>query len=227
MTYVVAVDGGGTSTRSVVADRSGRCLGFAKTGSGNPVSAGEAVAAAAFAASLDAALTQAGVAAADVDCLLFSMAGSFTGAASPALAERLRGLGFRVTPAIEGDLLGVFCSGAAELTGYTLEAGTGSGAVRVEDGRIARTADGLGWLLGDEGSGFWFGHAVVRAACADLDRRGPATALTSLVLAEAGVTLDWSRAGEGRPAALPALMGYVYDLRPVQLSRFARLAFEA
>ena len=87
----------------------------------------------------------------------------------------------------ESDLLATYCSGTHRPDGYAVVAGTGAGAIRLERGRQVAVADGLGWLLGDEGSGFWIGHRVVRAALADLDGRGPATGLTPLVLARLGV----------------------------------------
>ncbi len=42
----------------------------------------------------------------------------------------------------------------------------------------------MGWILGDEGSAVWIGTAALRAVAADLDGRGPATALTDLVLTD-------------------------------------------
>jgi len=82
-------------------------------------------------------------------------------------------------------------------------------------------SDGSGWLLGDEGSGFWIGHHVVRAVVADLDGRGPSTGLTPLVLAQLGI--DDSH--ESRRASLSRLTETVYDMRPVRLARFAPVAF--
>ncbi|WP_435822210.1 BadF/BadG/BcrA/BcrD ATPase family protein [Actinacidiphila alni] len=43
--------------------------------------------------------------------------------------------------------------------------------------------DGHGWLLGDEGSGFWLGNRAVRAALEALDGRGPWTTLVDRVAA--------------------------------------------
>jgi glucosamine kinase len=115
----------------------------------------------------------------------------------------------------------MFCAGSSDLDGYALVAGTGAAAVRVRDGDVEATSDGTGWLLGDEGSGFWIGHHVVRAVVADLDGRGPSTALTPLVLAGFGIadTHDLRRPTLGR------LTEIVYDMRPVQLARFAPVAF--
>jgi len=63
-------------------------------------------------------------------------------------------------------------------------AGTGSIAYgRDGAGRAARSG-GWGYLLGDEGGGFWIGRAALAAVVRQYDGRGPATLLTDLVLAE-------------------------------------------
>lgn len=65
--------------------------------------------------------------------------------------------------------------------GVLVTAGTGSIAYgRNADGREAR-AGGWGWLLGDEGSGWWIAHNAVRAALAEWEGSGPATAVTGLL----------------------------------------------
>ena len=67
-------------------------------------------------------------------------------------------------------------------------AGTGSicyGADRT--GRTAR-AGGYGFLLADEGSGYWLGHQSLRAAVRALGRPRPETRLQGLVFEALGVT---------------------------------------
>jgi N-acetylglucosamine kinase-like BadF-type ATPase len=55
-----------------------------------------------------------------------------------------------------------FASGTAEADGAVLIAGTGAVGATITDRAVARTADGLGWLLGDEGSGYWLGWSAAR-----------------------------------------------------------------
>ena len=149
------------------------------------------------------------------------------GAGSPSVAAevraRLAGLGLDAPLVFESDLLATYFSGTHQPDGYAVISGTGAGAIRVEDGRQVAVADGLGWLLGDEGSGFWIGHRVVRAALADLDGRGPATALTPLLLARLGVAAP-SGAGDREP--IIAVVRALYDGPPVRLADYARLVFE-
>ena len=61
LTGLVAVDAGGTSTRAVVLDPAGHCLGHAVAGSGNPIAVGPETAAASVAESVTGALEKAKV----------------------------------------------------------------------------------------------------------------------------------------------------------------------
>ncbi|MDR0283689.1 MAG: hypothetical protein LBI33_02200, partial [Propionibacteriaceae bacterium] len=104
MARVVAVDGGGTSTRCVVVESGGRCLGLATGGSGNPVSAGWSSASAAVAHTTVTALTQAGLTGADIDAVVLSIAGAGT-VETDGFAEPLRALGIASPPVHKPDIL--------------------------------------------------------------------------------------------------------------------------
>src|SRR4051812_24568394 len=221
-TRLVAVDAGGTTTRAVVVDQIGHCLGYAVAGSGNPISVGSDVAAASVAESVTEALRTAAVPGTQVRQVVLAMAGAGTTAVSGEVRDRLADL-VDAPVRFESDLLATFCSGTHHSAGYAVIAGTGAGAIRVEDGRQVAVADGLGWLLGDEGSGFWIGQHVVRAALADLDGRGPATALTPLLLARLGVAAP-SSVGDREPVI--AAVRTLYEAAPVRLADHARLVFE-
>jgi glucosamine kinase len=220
---LVAVDAGGTSTRAVVVDPAGHCLGYAVAGSGNPIAVGPETAAASVAASATEAMRRAGVPVTGIRQVVLAMAGAGSSADSAEVRDRLPALGVDAPVVFESDLLATFFSGTHLPAGYAVIAGTGAGAIRVEDGRQVDVADGLGWLLGDEGSGFWIGHRVVRAALADLDGRGPATALTPLLLARLGVPAP-SSADDREP--IIAMVRALYAAPPVRLADHARLVFE-
>lgn len=66
--------------------------------------------------------------------------------------------------------------------GIVVIAGTGSNALGEDvQGRQAR-AGGHGFLLGDEGGGWWIGRAAVNAALRAADGTGPETALVDMVV---------------------------------------------
>lgn len=74
--------------------------------------------------------------------------------------------------------------------GIAVVAGTGSAAYGIDaTGRVA-AAGGHGYLLGDEGGGYWIGREAVRAALAARDGLGPATELSALLVKATGQTLD-------------------------------------
>jgi glucosamine kinase len=223
-TRLVAVDAGGTHTRAVVVHPAGQCLGYAAAGSGNPTAVGRETAAAAVAASVEEALRRAEVSSTRIRLVVLAMAGAGSTSVADEIRRRLTGIGLDAPRIFESDLLATYVSGTHRPDGYAVIAGTGSGAIRVEGGRQVAVADALGWLLGDEGSGFWIGQRVVRAVLADLDGRGPSTALTPMMLARLGVPAP-SAAGDREP--IMAVVRALYAGPPVRLADYARLVFEA
>lgn len=223
MLHLLGIDAGGTSTRAMVVCADGTCLGIGRGGRGNPVSGGAEAAAGAIGAAVAGALEDWG-GTETIDGVALAIAGGSVAGGPGWLQPTLATLGVTAPISIEPDLLAMYASGAHETAGYGLVAGTGATSVRVRDGEVDTTADGLGWLLGDTGSGFWIGHQVARAVAADLDGRGPATTLTPAVLA----TLDVAEDGplvRGRVPALTRFVNATYLASPLQLATLAPLAF--
>ncbi len=242
MTFHLGIDAGGTSTRALVLDSHGYALGYGRSGSGNPISAGPDVAAASLRAATAQALDGAALAGSAISTTAVAMAGGSSVTDDPTVAGSIRGAlvptGVTAAVTIEKDLLALYFSGTPEPDGYALVAGTGAAAVRVRGGEVEAVCDGLGWLLGDDGSGFWIGREVARAVAADLDGRGPATALTPMLLEASSQSLKnatpppSSSAEQQKPSSerdlqLREIVRRVYALRPVQLAEYAPLAFEA
>ncbi|MFD1722074.1 GNAT family N-acetyltransferase [Amnibacterium endophyticum] len=217
---LIAVDAGGTSTRAALVDLDGRVLGTGRAGGGNPTSRGAEGAGAAVAAAARQAL---GEAPPRVGSVLVAHAGERLPAYYAAIAEGLAAHGVQAPIRQAGDLEALYASGTSEPDGAALIAGTGAIGGAVAGGRVVEVVDGTGWLLGDAGSGFWIGHRVARAAVDDLDG-GPATALTRPLLAALGIDEDRGD-DEGRAGALREVVSRLYAERPVDLARFAPLAF--
>jgi len=112
---------------------------------------------------------------------------------------------------VVNDALIALEAGAPGSPGIVVVAGTGSMVYgRNANGRAAR-AGGWGYVLGDEGSGYWMGRQALQAVVRAADERGPATALTSLVLEHWGV---------GRPRDLVREI-YTSDPKPATIARLA------
>lgn len=222
---LLGIDAGGTSTRAVLTDADGQCLGYGVGGRGNPISAGVDRAADGVLDAVGAALASTGRTLSDIAMIVPAMAGMRATGNAEWLLDRLVAAGFTGRLVFESDLLATYFSGAAEPFGYAMVSGTGACVIRVRDGQIDGTGDGLGWLLGDRGSGFWIGAAVARAAVADLDGTGPHTALTGRVLAHHGLARTGMRSA-GRPLELEQLVSALYSHAPIELARLAPFAFE-
>ena len=96
----------------------------------------------------------------------------------------MRRIGHKAPVLVVNDALAALVAGAGDQgPGIVLIAGTGSICYgRNEAGQAAR-AGGWGYLLGDEGSGWWIGRRTLSAVMRAGDGRGPATLLTERVLA--------------------------------------------
>ncbi|MEV4568382.1 BadF/BadG/BcrA/BcrD ATPase family protein [Nonomuraea sp. NPDC049419] len=179
---VVGVDAGATSTRVSVHTLDGRRVGYARAAAGNPTAHGLAKAVAAVGAALKEALDSL-----DGSRVAASMAGVAgpTPAMVPELAALWAAHGIPRPPVHVPDVTIAYAAGSAEPDGSLLLSGTGAVATRVAGFEVARIADGLGWLLGDQGSGFWIGREAAKAVISSLDRGRlpvPGDILTDLVL---------------------------------------------
>jgi glucosamine kinase len=192
---VLGLDVGGSHTRVVVADDTGRILGRAEGPGANPWSSDVTVVTA-ITTTARAALDRAGHTvdpaghaldpasdATRVGAAVAGVAGWVEPAeVRPHLVELLAARGSTADVEVVVDVVVNRAAGSPEPHGLVLTAGTGAIAAEVADDALVRWADGCGWLVGDEGSAVWLGLAAVRAALRALDGRGPATALTDSVV---------------------------------------------
>jgi glucosamine kinase len=164
----VGVDAGGSGSRAVVV-RDGVVVARRDLGPINVLLHADAV------DRLAAAVTDAGAVAAG-----FGLAGLRSAEHARELtAELARRTG--ATVAVGDDTEAALAGAFAGRPGIVVIAGTGSGAAgRDAAGRTVRVG-GHGFLLGDEGGGYWIGREAVRAALRAADGTGPATALTGMV----------------------------------------------
>jgi glucosamine kinase len=226
---VLGGDLGGTSTRIVVAGHDGTVVGRGVAAGGNPTSHPTS-AAASFGLALQQALD--GLDAGRVATAVIGAAGG------SALSDpRVRagfdaawsGAGLTSPARFIGDLEVAFASGTPEPDGTALIAGTGSAAGLVRAHRLTRTADGHGWLLGDDGSGFWLGREAMRSLLRTLDLREPIGVLGDAVIR--AVLPDHDRAAPARRAGYDRLrddlIRTVNARPPVLLAELARVVVAA
>ncbi|QDP97076.1 N-acetylglucosamine kinase [Microlunatus elymi] len=216
---LIGADVGGTSTRVAVADRTGAVLTVARQPAGNPNAVGVQTSAERIRAAIGDALRQAqGFSAeAGVDAVVLGIAGFGTAieAGAEFLDAALPDEIAASTVRIVSDLAVGYASATPLPRGYVVIAGTGSGAAEIDRGEILARRGSWGWLLGDEGGGFWLGREAVRSALAEVERRQPYGALTRAVLDELKIP-------SADPAdALAGLVRVPYLSRPVELAELA------
>ncbi|MGN6564798.1 MAG: N-acetylglucosamine kinase [Thermomicrobiales bacterium] len=189
--YLVAVDGGQTSTKALLAARDGTVLGYGVGGPCDRFAApgGEARNRAALTGAIHAAYTAAGLSPGPVAAVGVGLTGFHTGGPElPQIEAIVRAV---VTPdavAAVGDYVSNLLGASSGQPGVVIIAGGGSIAYGVTlDGREA-TAGGAGYLLADEGSAYAIGHLALRAAMRASDGRDEPTTLLTAVPAAYGLS---------------------------------------
>ena len=176
--YFLGIDGGGTKTECVLADRDGSIVARATAGPSNPLRTGYARAWFALSDAVDAVLSREKITSHHIRGICAGLGG----AGRTGVARRVAGFferGYpnaevRATTDLEIALEAAFGTGE----GIILLAGTGSAAFgRDLNGRTAR-AGGRGPWFSDEGSAFDIGRRAVRAVALAEEHRGPATELS-------------------------------------------------
>jgi N-acetylglucosamine kinase-like BadF-type ATPase len=192
----VGVDGGGSSVRAVVVTASLEVCGAADGPAANPSALGRPEAAARIAAAIRDALAQAGAAPGQVRAVGLGVAGADAAHSAAWLREVVAAAapGALAVPSSDYEIALVGAHGARQ--GLLLLAGTGSLAYGVNAAGAAALAGAWGYLLGDEGGGYWLGREGLRAVARMDDGRGRATALApallgALELADARALIPW------------------------------------
>lgn len=127
----------------------------------------------------------------------------------------MRRIGRKARVLVVNDALIALEAGAPGQAGVVVISGTGSIAYGRNAENVAVRAGGWGYVLGDEGSGYWIGRAALRAVLRAADHRGPATLLTDLLLDRFHVSQPQALLREvyqqqAKPAALAALASAVH-----------------
>ena len=189
-TVVCGVDGGGTSTRVLVATLEGEVLGEGRSGSGNLHDVGEAVLARHVEEAWRAAWAEAGTAprsAARAFCSMASVGTPSNRETVECLVARI-GLAPRERVRVEIDLVAALAGGLGGEPGIALIAGTGSSCFgRDSSGRTLQVGGG-GSLLDDVGGATWMGTQAMVAAVRAHDGRGCATSLEARVMEHFGLS---------------------------------------
>lgn len=177
--HVLGIDAGGTKTVCLLADERGTILAEARAAGANLQAHGELEVEKVLHRVMDRVLDGYDIHPAAI-CL--GIAGVDRPQDSEAVGGIMRRLGFKTRTLVVNDALIALTAAAGDGPGLVVVAGTGSIAYGRDAAGHAARAGGWGYMLGDEGGGFWIGRLALAAVVRQYDGRGPATALTELVL---------------------------------------------
>jgi N-acetylglucosamine kinase-like BadF-type ATPase len=171
--FLLGIDGGATKTLAAVLDLQTNALHLAHGGPSNQDAVGARAAGEALIGAADEAIAHAGIAREQLGAAVLAVAGTDT----EAVAKHVRSAG---SPdwIVVNDVVGAWATATGAGPGVAVISGTGSNVFGVGPGGRSWRAGGWGHLLGDEGSGYWLGVQSIKAALADRESSGPATALT-------------------------------------------------
>jgi N-acetylglucosamine kinase-like BadF-type ATPase len=177
--YVLGIDAGGTKTVCYLADSEGRIIGEGRGGGANLQAQGELEVEKVLHAVIDQAIGDRAILPSAV-CL--GVAGVDRPEDDRTVRAIMRRLGYKKHALVVNDALVALVAGIGDEPGVVLIAGTGSIAYGVNAAGVAARSGGWGFVLGDEGSGYWIGRQALAAVVREADGRGPRTELTPFVL---------------------------------------------
>jgi N-acetylglucosamine kinase-like BadF-type ATPase len=182
--HVLGIDAGGTKTVCLLADGHGTVLAEARGGGANLQAAGELEVEKVLHEVMEEVVAPRRVRPAAI-CL--GMAGVDREDDAAVVRAIMRRIGYQADITVTNDALVALVAGAGHDPGIVIISGTGSIAYgRNASGEAAR-AGGWGYVLGDEGSGYWIGRIALRAVVREADGRGKPTSLTPRILAHFNV----------------------------------------
>jgi N-acetylglucosamine kinase-like BadF-type ATPase len=212
--HVIGIDAGGTKTVCMLADEEGRVVAEARGPGANLQASGELEVEKVLHTVMDQAIGDRAVV---PDAIALGIAGVDRQDDAAVIRGIMRRIGAHARVLVVNDALVALVAGAGDDPGIVIIAGTGSIAYgRNAAGQAAR-AGGWGFILGDEGSGYWIGRRALRSVVRHADGRGHATLLSQSVLAHFSLR---------RPEELVHEI-YQPGMKPSTIASLARLVQQA
>ena len=210
MHYMIAVDGGGTKTRTVLFGEDGKVIFELMAPGSNPLDVGvEEARRRLVTAMREAAEKSPG-----------PISGIYAGVAglyyfNDFFGQDMRGKfnceHFRIET--DGRNL-ISCELTKEENGCCLIVGTGCGTwIRRKEKNIFTHTGGWGYMVDTAGSGYWLGREAVKAVCMAFDGRGKKTVLSELLAEKTGLPM---------PDCIP----YLYDGGRARFASLAHIVFD-
>ena len=181
---VLGIDVGGTKTVCLLADEQARVVAEGREEGANLQGAGELALEKVLHSVMEQTLQGTGIIPSAI-CL--GIAGVDRASDEAVVRSIMNRIGYRARILVVNDALVALQAGVGDDAGIVIVSGTGSIAYGRNARGEASRAGGWGYVLGDEGSGYWIGRLALRAVVRHADGRGRETALTPRLLAHFGV----------------------------------------
>ncbi|MBT2218144.1 hypothetical protein KK120_20275 [Virgibacillus dakarensis] len=218
MTYIIGIDGGGTKTTAVLGDHEGTIYAYANAGTSNPNTISDEILNSTFGFLFRELKKQSLEEFQKVTTVFAGIAGT----SSKANADKLSFIIKRYSPnkafvTVDMDAINALYSGTYGRPGIVQISGTGSISYGVNRHKKQDRVGGWGYLLGDEGSGYYIGQQGIIAALKAYDGRGEKTILLEMVY-------DYFKVKNGEE-----LVSKVYsaEIPKNEISAVSKLVFQA
>ncbi len=230
-TLFLGIDGGGTKTQVLIGRSNGHdleVLGAGQGGPSNPRAVGFEAAFASIAAAVVAAWNDCGLPKRPVDCAAVCLAGAGREDEQATVRSWMieQGITLRVRMISEAEA--VLAAAMSDLSKraeaeVALICGTGSlawGHRADQNTRVARSG-GWGYLLGDEGSGYWIGQQLLQLACRAADGRCSDEIVLQAVLKHLGLNsaselVAWCYGDSASRNRIANLAKLAFELREIE-----------
>jgi N-acetylglucosamine kinase-like BadF-type ATPase len=212
---VLGIDVGGSKTVCLVADDNGRVIAQGREAGANLQGAGELALEKVLYSVMENTLAGTGIIPSAI-CL--GIAGVDRASDEAVVRSIMARIGYKARILVVNDALIALQAGVGDDQGIVIVSGTGSIAYgRNAQGEASR-AGGWGYVLGDEGSGYWIGRLALRAVVRHADGRGRVTSLTPRLLRHFGAQkaselINKVYVEELSPQAIASLAKYVQEAR--------------
>lgn len=180
--YIIGIDGGGTKTIGYLSDYDSNIIAVAKSNTSNYLSAGIEKARKSLNDVIESLCSAKSITKDDIALISLGLAGAGRDKDKEIIETILTDLGINGKKIINNDAYISLVGAHGKSEGIITISGTGSIALGLnKEGEIFRTG-GWGHILGDEGSGYYFGKEGLVAIMKSYDGMGKPTSLTGKVL---------------------------------------------
>lgn len=175
--FVIGVDGGGTKSELVLIDKLGNYIGRAKVGSSNYQAIGGEKLKENLLTGFAELMKATNVSDQKIDHIFLGLAGAGRESDRKEIKALFEDTEFQGKVTVDSDAIVALSGAFGTAPGIIIISGTGAICFgKNDEGKVERSG-GWGYLLGDEGSGYYIGRKAIMAALKHFDGRGEKTDL--------------------------------------------------